>query len=72
MRSRVVDRPVAARPAASAVPCLEGSPLRRRDRSSRPSNVDDDRVGLQDPAQGSVAGQPLHGLARDGHATLQL
>src|ERR1700694_4377629 len=42
MRIRVVDRPVAARPAACAVPCLEGSPLRRRDRSRRSADIDDD------------------------------
>ena len=54
------------------MPCLEGSPLRRRDRPRRPADVDHHRVRLEDPAQGAVAGQPLHSLARDRHSVIKL
>src|SRR5713226_6164583 len=72
MRGRPVDRPVAARPAAAAVSGSQRPALGRRDGSRRPTDVDHHRVCFQDPAQGAVAGQPLHGLARDRHPRLQL
>src|SRR5439155_7462667 len=63
-----VDRPVTPGRRAVAMPSLEGPPLRRRDRPRRPAHIDHHRVRLEDPAQGAVAGQPLHGLARDRHS----
>src|SRR6266851_3136911 len=70
MRSRPVDRPVAARPAAAAVPRFERSALGRGDGSRRPADIHHHRVCFQNPAQGPIAGKPLHGLARDWHSVL--
>src|SRR2546430_6946009 len=53
-----VDRPVTPGRRAVAMPSLEGSPLRRRDRPCRPAHIDHHRVRLEDPAHGSVANQP--------------
>ena len=72
MRAGPVDRPVAARRRAGPVPSLQRSPLRGRDRPRCSSDVHYYRVRLQDPGQSSIAGQALHGLARDRHPRLQL
>src|SRR5438132_6383950 len=53
MRAGPVDRPVAAWGCTAAVPSLEGSPLRRRDRPRRPADIDHNRVRLENPTQGS-------------------
>ena len=67
-----VDRPVASRRRAAAMPSLEASPLRRRDHTRRPADVNHLRVGFEDTGQGSITGQALHGLARDRQSVLQL
>src|SRR5438876_541550 len=67
-----IDRPVIPRRRAGAMPSFEGPPLRRRDRTCRPADIDHHRVRLEDPAQGAVAGQPLHGLARDRRSVIKL
>src|SRR5207302_6520573 len=72
MRVGHVHRPVAFRGRTGAVSCLKRSPLRWRDAARCSANVNDDRVSLENPVQGSVAGQALDGLARDRHSALQL
>src|SRR5207248_11783660 len=67
-----VDGPVASRRRAAAVPSLEASPLRRRDHTRRPADVNHLRVGFEDTGQGSITGQALPGLARDRQSVLQL
>src|SRR5713101_5601856 len=72
MRTRPVDGAVATRPAAAAVVGFERPVLSRRDGSRRPTDVDRQRVRFQDPGQGAVAGEALHGFARDRHPGLEL
>ena len=72
MRAGHVDRPVTLRSGAGPVPGLEGAPLRSRDRARRPANIDHHRVSLDDPMQSPIAGQALHGLARDRHPAAEL
>src|SRR6266576_995021 len=67
-----VDRPVALWSGAGAVPRLEDSPLRGRDRARRPPDIDHHRVSLDHAMQGAIAGQALHRLARDRHPVAQL
>src|SRR5437867_11866200 len=67
-----VDRPVTPRRRAAAMPSLEGSPLRRRDRPCRPADVDHHRIRLEAPAQSAVAGQPPQRLATARYSVFNL
>ena len=72
MRLRPARRPVASRPGAGLVPRLDRPPLRRLRRPLGSAHVDHHGVRLEHPVQDPVAGEALHGLARDRSPARQL